>query len=231
MSAAIRIIFPLVGYVCVASVITLTLGYGYMRHAGKLDDDKMFRLVALLHNVDMDKIAAEHDVQVEEVPPEESSYDHLQENRQLIMREFEAKQEDLQSNLEGFNYHLRRVNEATVRYEALRDEVESYLTEQFNRVSKDGPSNVRLQLEKLDPKRQSKPLILKWVKEGQMDDVIVMLNGMKPRTREAILKTFTSEEELAILHDIHNRMLSGEPVKPKIEEAFDVLNQLNQSEK
>ena len=230
MSAMFRIVFPLIGYVCVATVVTLTLGYGYMRHSGQLDDEKMFHMVALLHDVDLEKIAAENEETSEAVPPEESSFEEKRQSRQLIMREFEAKEENLQSVLEGFRYQLRQVEDARVQYEALRKEVEDELKQQYERINKEGPLSVRLQLEKLDPKKQAKPLILKMVSDGKMDDVIVLLNGMKPRTRESILKTFTSEDEIEILYDIQSRMLSGEPVKPKIEEAFDLLNRLNRKE-
>ncbi len=231
MSSILRILFPLIGYVSVATVLTLAFGFGYLRSSGKLGDEQMFRIVALLHGVDMEKISAEIQPSSEEVPAEETSYAELQAHRQIAMRGFEAKQEDLDRDLEGFNYQLRRVNDATIRYAALRRDVESYLNEQYQRINQEGPMSVRQQLEKLDPKKQAKPLLLQWVEEGRMEDVILMLNGMKARNREAILKTFTSEKELATLHDIQNHMMSGEPIKPKIDNAVETLNQLNEQGK
>jgi hypothetical protein len=230
MNALIRILFPLVSYVCTATVVTTLLGYGYLRSNGKLNDEQLFRIVALLHGVDLKEIAQQHQPSLDNIPAEETSYTERRAYLDIFMRQFEAKQEDLQRNLDGFNYHLRQVNDATIRYEAVRQDVKNFLQEQNARILKEGPASVRVQLEKLDPKKQAKPLILDMVEEGRMDDVILLLGGMKSRNREAILKTFTSEKELDTLHVIHSRMMSGEPIKPKIDEAIETLNQLNEQE-
>ena len=57
MGALIRILFPLIGYFCVAATITTVAGYGYLRHNGILDDEKMFQIVSLVHGVDLEQIA------------------------------------------------------------------------------------------------------------------------------------------------------------------------------
>jgi hypothetical protein len=230
MSAIIRILFPLIGYVCVATVITAVLGYGYLRSQGKLDDEQMFRLVALLHDIDLEEITQSQQPSPDNIPAEESSYDDRQVQRAILLRHFEAKQEDLILNLKGFNYRLGQVKDATAEYKVVRQDVKNFLQEQNSRIMKSGPNSVRAQLEKLDPKKQAKPLLLDMVANGQMDDVIMLLEGMKPRSRDAILKTFTDEKELDTLHDIHSQMMSGKPIKPKIDAAIETLNQLNDQE-
>jgi hypothetical protein len=230
MSAIIRILFPLIGYVCVATVITAVLGYSYLRSQGKLDDEQMFRLVALMHDIDLQEIAESQQPNPEKIPAEESSYEDRQAQRAILLRHFEAKQEDLIRNLEGFNYRLDQVKDATAEYKAVRQDVKNFLQEQNSRIMKSGPNSVRAQLEKLDPKKQAKPLLLDMVENGKMEDVIMLLEGMKARNRDAILKTFTDEKELKTLHDIHTQMMSGKPVKPKIDAAIETLNQLNDQE-
>jgi hypothetical protein len=96
MSVIVRLMFPVIGYLCVATVLSLALGYGYLHSSGTIDDEVMFRIVALLHGIDMEKIAADQEIDSDTVPPEESSYDQLLQQRQLMMRALEAKQEDLQ---------------------------------------------------------------------------------------------------------------------------------------
>jgi hypothetical protein len=112
----------------------------------------------------------------------------------------------------------------------LRQDVESYLKEQRNRFAKEGPASVRMQMEKLDPKKQAKPLLLDMVQEDRMDEVILLLEGMNARSRDAILKTFTDPTELDILREIHRRMMSGEPLKPKLDDAIEELDRLNHQE-
>ena len=79
MNALIRWTFPLIAYLCVGTVISAALGYGYLRHSGKLDDETMFRIMALVHGVDLDELAKEGTPTVEETPPEEPSFAEQQQ--------------------------------------------------------------------------------------------------------------------------------------------------------
>jgi len=230
MSVIFRILFPLIGYVCVATVITAMLGYGYLRSRGRLGDEQMFRLVALLHDVDLEEIAQSQQLSPDKIPVEENSYAERQAQKAILQRHFEAKQEDLQRTLKGFSYQLRQVDAATTRYDAVRQDVKNFLQEQNTRIMQAGLASVRAQLEKLDPKKQAKPLLLDMVDDGRMDDVIMLLEGMKSRNRDAILNTFTDKKELDILYEIQSQMMSGKPLKPKIDEALETLNQLNEQE-
>ena len=99
MNAIVRILFPLISYVCVATVMTAVLGYGYLRSQGKLDDEQMFRLVALLHDIDLEEITQSQQPSPDNIPAEESSYEDRQVQRAILLRYFEAKEEDLILNL------------------------------------------------------------------------------------------------------------------------------------
>ena len=227
MGAMIRLLFPLIAYLCVATVLSLVLGFAYLRSNGTINDEVMFRIVALLHGIDMEKIADEQEADSTIIPPEENSYDQLKQQRQIVMRGMEAKQEDLKRDLEGFNTELQRITDARNHYDALRIDVETYLQDQRDFFAKEGPNNVRNQLEKLDPKKQAKPILLNMVREGRMDEVILLLQGMNRASRDAILKTFTEKTDLTTLRDIHRQMMSGEPIKPKLDAALQELDRLN----
>ena len=56
MSCLIRLLLPLIGYACVATVISAGLGYGYLRKSGQLDDETLFRITALGAGVDLEEI-------------------------------------------------------------------------------------------------------------------------------------------------------------------------------
>ena len=47
-----RILFALIGYVCTATVIAAVLCIAYLWQTDRLNEDKMLRLVAKLHDVD-----------------------------------------------------------------------------------------------------------------------------------------------------------------------------------
>jgi hypothetical protein len=232
MSALIRWTFPLVAYLCVGTVVSALLGYGYLRSSGKLNDDTMFRITALLHGVDLDALAHEGQRTVEGTPPEEPSYAEQQRQLQAATLQFDAKQKQLDEALSDFNYQLKRVSEATDRYAQLRVVVENYLKGESEALANKGLAEVRAQLESLDPKKQAKPILVEYIKAGRIDEVIQLLGGMKARNRENILKTFNIvPDDILMLFDLQKHMLDDNPAKAIVEEQLKALNQLKSQEK
>jgi DNA repair ATPase RecN len=232
MSALIRWTFPLVAYLCVGTVVSALLGYGYLRSSGKLNDDTMFRITALLHGVDLEALAHEGQKTVEGTPPEEPSYAEQQRQLQAATLQFDAKQKQLDEALNDFNYQLKRVSEATDRYAQLRVVVENYLKGESEALANKGLAEVRAQLESLDPKKQAKPILVEYIKAGRIDEVIQLLGGMKARNRENILKTFNIvPDDILMLFDLQKHMLDDNPAKAIVEEQLKALNQLNSQEK
>jgi DNA repair ATPase RecN len=232
MSALIRWTFPLVAYLCVGTVVSALLGYGYLRSSGKLNDDTMFRITALLHGVDLEALAHEGQKTVEGTPPEEPSYAEQQRQLQAATLQFDAKQKQLDEALNDFNYQLKRVSEATDRYAQLRVVVENYLKGESEALANKGLAEVRAQLESLDPKKQAKPILVEYIKAGRIDEVIQLLGGMKARNRENILKTFNIvPDDILMLFDLQKHMLDDNPAKAIVEEQLKALNQLKSQEK
>ncbi|QDT74273.1 hypothetical protein [Lacipirellula limnantheis] len=226
MGILIRILFPLIGYACVATVISGALAYGYLVKSGKLDDEKLFRITAILQDVDLEEI--EHEAQVEEpgTPPEEPSFDQQRRQYQTISLQFDVKEKQLADSLVDFDYQLKRLSGATEQYARLRAEVEEYLVEQGKLVLSEEMQKVRKQLESLIPKKQAKPILIKYITDDRIDDVIMLLGSMKPRDQEAILRTFDAPEDLEMLYRIQRKMLAGEPAKPFIDAQLQTLEQM-----
>jgi hypothetical protein len=231
MSALVRWTLPLVAYLCVGTVISAALGYFYLRRSGKLDDETMFRVMALLHGVDLDKIAAEGKAAVAEAPPEEPSFAEQQVHTQATKLLFDAKQKQLDDSLRIFDTEKKLVNEANERYKQLQRVVEDYFLEQLERLSNADLAAVRAQLEALAPKKQAKPILIKYIQAGDIDTVILLLGSMKDRARREILKTFDTEEDVEMLFQLEQHMLNDNPAKAKIQEQLDALKKLKSQEK
>ncbi len=231
MSALIRWILPLVGYLCVATVVSAALGYGYLRHSGRLDDETMFRVTALLQGVDLAEIEKAGKATVAETPPEESSFTEQQERVQTATLHFDAKQKQLADSLSQFNSELNRLTEAQARYRDLKVSVELYLTKLEEDVANEALQKVRSQLEGLIAKKQAKPIVIKMIDAGQVDQVILLLNSMKPRNQQEILRTFDSPEDIDRLYSVQQRMLEGAPAKPYIDAQLEQLKKLNEQNK
>ena len=226
MGLLIRMLFPLIGYACVATVISGALAYGYLVKSGKLDDEKIFRITAILQDVDLEEIEQQTHVEEVATPPEEPSYEQQRRQYQTISLQFDVKEKQLADSLVDFDYQLKRLNGATEQYSRLRAEVEDYLVKQGNLVLSEEMQKVRKQLESLIPKKQAKPILIKYITDDRIDDVIMLLGSMKPRDQEAILRTFDSDEDLEMLYRIQRKMLAGEPAKPFIDAQLQALEQL-----
>jgi hypothetical protein len=230
MSRLLGLLLPLISYVCVATVVSGALGYGYLRKSGQLDDEKLLRIVAIVQDVDLDEIKKESEAHTPALPAEEPSFDEQQRRSQTESLHFDAKQKQLAISLVNFDYQLKQLIAATDNYARLKQEVAEYLATQGELVLREAMQEVRQQLELLSPK-QAKPILINYIADNDMDDVIKLLGSMKPKKREAILKTFTTEEDIEMLYKIQRKMLAGEPEKPFIDEKSKALEQLQAQDK
>jgi uncharacterized protein YdiU (UPF0061 family) len=225
-----RFLFPLIGYLCVGTVISAAVGVGYLRYTNKLDDERAFRIIALLHGVDLDEKSKEQELRPAETPPEELSYDQQMRQLQESTLDFDVKQRMLAVSLAEFQSQLKRLDAQTNHYANLRTDVENYLKAQNQQVADESLQKVVRQLEGMNPKKQVRPWLIEHIESGRVEEVITILGSMTTRVQRDVLKSFDTPEDIALLHKIHSKMLSGEPVKPYIEEQLNALEQLKQQD-
>lgn len=225
MAALIRILFPLIGYFCVATVITLTAGYGYLRSNGTLNDENMFQIISLIHGIDLDEIAAANQTDDQDVPPEEMSFDDHQKHMRMNILHLQSKENDIEKLITDFESERITLANQIKHIAKFRQEVEEYLRQKRDKASTGGLSGVIEQWKILNPGKQTKELLVKMIRDGQMDTVIQLLGGLSPSIRKDILKTFTSEEDLGMLYQIEQQMLNGGPEANFIDGKLDELNQ------
>ena len=222
MFAMIRILFALIGYVCTATVITALLGIAYIWHTDRLNDDKMFRIVAMLHDVDLDQIAEAQTKPTDEVPGEELSLDNVTRYQQVLDRNYEVKLLALQRGRQEYDYRLQEIKEHTARYDRLAQDWQNRLKQQEDIVLQENVAKVVRDLEQVKP-AIGKDLLVRWIKEQRMDDVIMLMNRMSEGKLAKVLKTFQTPEELDMLHEIHQRIISGGEEKSQLDKALNEL--------
>lgn len=225
MNTIVRILFPLIGYFCVATVITITAGYGYLRSNGSINDETMFQLISLIHGVDLDEIAEASKTDEHDVPPEEISYDDHQMYLRMNILHLQSKQNDIEKNIEDFRAERTQLASEIAYFSQFRDEVETYLKLKLDEAKAAGLAGVREHWKNLNAKKQTKQLLKRMIQNGQMDTVIDILNGLNPNTVKEILKTLDTEEDLDILEQIEQQMLSGGPEADFIESKLNELQQ------
>jgi hypothetical protein len=223
MGKIIELLIGLIAYVCVATVITLALIIGYLWHNDQLNDDKMFRLMAVMQDVDLQKMAAAENKSESEVPPAEKSLNQVMHHQQVLDRNFEVKQLALQRGKQEYDSSYQQLVEQTARYDRIAQDWQSRLKQEQELTTQQNVTKVVSQLEQVSPEVGKQQLML-WLDEKKMDDAILLMSRMSESKLAKILKTFESETELKQLHEIHERILSSGNENSKLEKALGELN-------
>jgi hypothetical protein len=222
MTRLLHMLFALIGYVCTATVITAVLGALYLWHTDQLNDEKMFRMVALLHDVDLQQIAAKQKKTTEEVPPEEPSLANVAHQQQVLDRNFEVKLLALQRGRQDYDFSLQQLKEERSRYDRMAQEWQDKLKQHDERATQENVAKVVAQLEQVKP-AIGKKLLMRYIAENRMDDAILLMGKMSESKLTKILKTFESDEELDKLHEIHQRIVASGGDTSQLNKAIDRL--------
>lgn len=226
----IRLLFSLIGYVATATVITLALGVGYLWKTERLTDDKMFRMIALLQGVDLEQIAAAERATDEEVPAEEPSTDAVVGQQQVLDRNFEVKLLSLQRGRRAYDDSLQQLIIQRDRFDRLAHDWENKLKQQGELTTQGNLAKVVNDLEQVKP-ATAKNLLMQWIDDGRMNDVITLLGRMSENKKGKILKSFSTPDELEKLHEIHRLMIDGNKSKDNLEQAKVELDAISQPNK
>jgi hypothetical protein len=222
MGKIINLLFAMIAYFCVASVITLALILGYMWHTDRLNDDKVYRIFALLHDVDLQQIAQSQEKHSDEVPPEEPSSDEVLHHQQVQDRNFEVKLLALQRGKQDYDHRYQQLKKEIERYDRIAQEWQSKLKQENELTNQENVATVVSQLEQVPP-QVGKEELLRWINKGRMDDAILLMSKMSETKLGKILKTFETDMELDTLHEIHERILGGGSQTEQLQKALDEL--------
>lgn len=220
MTRLLQMLFALIGYVCTATVITAVLGILYLWHTDRLNDEKMFRMVALLHDVDLQQIAAKHKKTTDEVPGEEPSLANVSHQQQVLDRNFEVKLLALQRGRQDYDYSLQQLKEEKSRYDRMAKEWQDKLNQHDERATQENVAKVVSQLEQVKP-ATGKELLMRYIQENRMDEAILLMSKMSESKLTKILKTFETPEELDKLHEIHQRIVASGGDAAHVDQAID----------
>lgn len=225
MGKILDLLLGLIAYVCVATVITLALVIGYLWKNDQLNNDKLFRLMAVMQDVDLQKMAAVDKKADKEVPPAEQSLNQVLHHQQVLDRNYEVKQLALQRGKQEYDASYQQLVEQTARYDRIAQDWQSRLKQEQELATQQNIAKVVNQLEQVSPDVGKQQLML-WIEEKKMDDAILLMSRMSENKLAKILKTFESEEELKQLHEIHERILTSGNENSKLEKALGELNAL-----
>ena len=219
----LRLLFALIGYVSTATVIAAAIGLVMFWQSGGFSDAKMFQAVALLHDVDLNQVAADEEDKAEGVPAEEMSLAQRQHTQQVLDRNFEVKQLALQRGRQEFIHQLKELDEKAERIDRQAQEIQDKLVEQQELSTKESVARVVANLQ-IAPPETAKLDLLRMMEEQRQEDVVKLWIAMPKNTRKNILGTIETDEERDHLHELHRLLLAGYPERPELDNAIEQLD-------
>jgi len=226
MGKIVDMLFGLIAYVCVATVITLALIIGYLWQKDLLTNDKVFRLAAVMQDVDLQQIAKADQKSPDEVPPAESSLTEVMHHQQVQDRNYEVKQLALQRGKQVYDASHQRLTEQIARYDRLARDWQNKLRQEQEQTSQQNIGQVVAQLEQVSPE-VGKDQLMRFIDEKKMDDAIALMNRMSENKLAKILKTFETPVELTRLHEIHERIMASGLDSSKLQKALGELDAID----
>lgn len=213
-----RFLLALIGYAATATVLTAVVGVGYLWQTERLTDERAFRIVALLHGVDLNETTeAEEETITDDIPPEEPSLVEEERLEEIALRNYEAKNESLSRGRIEFDHALDQLVSQRDRFDKIAREITQRLEQESNDATDEGIGNVIRDLVAAKPET-AKQMLLKMLARGgsdpaaqqqAMDDVVRLINTLPPNNWSDIINRFQTAEELTQLHEIQVQQMIG----------------------
>lgn len=220
----------LFGYLSTATVITGVLGLTYLWGSNRLDDEKVFRMVALLHDVDIGKIANETGEAAGEMPDEEPSPEDVEWRRQVLARNHELKLEALKRGKLNFDASWNTLVTDMDRFHDIAAKLEQSLQEQGKLSSKRSLQQVVSYLEQMRPAKAKDELLNIFEEENGTQNVIKIIGSMNTSKLKKIVQQFQTEPEQEKLHLIFQELLNGGAQRAVFQNALEELHRLKSNQ-
>ncbi len=217
-----RMIGQFIAYVCVATVLAQAIGLGYVWSRGKINGDKLFRMVAVAHDVDLTPSDSDQQSVDPASDDEESSYEQKERLKAIVSKNLETKRQALQKGVENLAFDRHTVQDNWDHYERIKADFEQKWGQLRGSTKQAGLTNVRLIWEKMN-RGQAKDNIMMMVERGQIKDVVVLLSGMPNDKRSKIIKDFSTEDEQDVLNEIVELIRRGDPETTLIEGTLEEI--------
>ncbi len=217
MSALIRIVPPMFIYTCVATMLALGIGLGYLWTTGKLSSEKAFKILAVVHDVELVNPQLEQTA-VEAETPEQLSYSDIEKLRDIRSRDLDLKIVAMNKGIEELRWRRALLTEEKTRYELIKAAFEKTLAELSGTSTRQGFANNR-QIWETIPPNIVKQQIMAMVDEEEIDDVVIILADIANAKKGKIIQQFTEPNEVKVMDDILRKIRLGLPMKPVIDQA------------
>ena len=213
-------------YFCVASLLAQGVGVGVLWWRGTLNEDNVYRLLAVLQGVDLDALR-------DELERKRQPHDDRQVSYETIVKARLAKSLTLNLREQAIGAGLNDLLalQADMRTERQRlDEIVTGFEQRLQRMERAATDSaleeVQRTLEAILPAQAKDQILMILDEDGTekgMNDVVAMIRSMPLDKRKKILGEFKTQVEEEKLHEILQQLRDGEPEVSLIRDAQQQL--------
>lgn len=219
----------MLAYLCVATVLTAAIVFGYVWSHGYLDQEKLNRMMAIARGTE---VAAPVVEQVAKAPEaaEQPSLEDVEKQRAIQSRLIELREQAIAHAIENVRNEQRDLTNKIDDYKRLQQGFEDVLSEKKNEALIAGRQNMQQIWENIQPK-QAKQQILQMIDANEQNDVVAILSAIAISKRAKIIGEFKTEEEAKKLEEILRLIRQGVPDTLTIDQTREELKKFTPQQK
>lgn len=219
----------MLAYLCVATVLTAAIVFGYVWSHGYLDQEKLNRMMAIARGTE---VAAPVVEQVAKAPEaaEQPSLEDVEKQRAIQSRLIELREQAIAHAIENVRNEQRDLTNKIDDYKRLQQGFEDVLNEKKNEALIAGRQNMQQIWENIQPK-QAKQQILQMIDANEQNDVVAILSAIAISKRAKIIGEFKTEEEAKKLEEILRLIRQGVPDTLTIDQTREELKKFTPQQK
>ncbi|MEX0936793.1 MAG: hypothetical protein WDZ59_02955 [Pirellulales bacterium] len=204
-------------YLCIGSIVTAAVGMGYLWSSGKLDDEKLVKILAVVHDVTIEKEETPRSAS-QAAGAQQPSYDENETVRDIMMRKLELKRLAVDKAIEDIRYKRQQLDSDRERHQRLVSTFDAKLESLFGEATAEGFAKQRRIWENIKS-TQAKDQIIQMVEQEEIEDVVAILSEMPVEKQAKIVSQFTTEAEIEVLDNILRMVRQGLPQTALIEQT------------
>lgn len=205
------------GAICVATVITQLILFGYFGSRGTLNTDSVTKIIALVNGIDITGNRLQQ-ILDRERQVEQPDFNEILESRKLAGLDMDMRIRSMEWLRNENASMLGSLKEETQRFDERRDAFDKRLEEIQEGVQQEGVKQVQRTLQSLAAD-QAKDQLLRMYDDERIDDVVNIIQAMPTDKRKDILGEFVTPEEADKLHEILRRIGDATPTTTLIDQA------------
>lgn len=212
-------------YGCVGTVLALAVGATVLLTTGGVNRDKLFRMTAIIHDVDLEAAEADRPWGPNDTDSEQPSYDELVRHRMAMSLDFDFREQAVERGLTELRTLHERVVTVRDEYNTMRTAFEQTL--QAEREKVDEVENLQSLLGEMKPK-QAKDQLLIMIDDNAMPTAVAIIQSMPAEKRKKLFIEFKTDEELSTLADILTELRLHNPKSELLRETSERLREFDQ---